>query len=111
MSVVAEERRRSPRLAARELPEELTGRIRPGHQVRVVDVSRSGVLIDSARRLLPGTHVEVHLECGDDRHASRARVIRCGVSHLDAQVVVYRAALAFERELTWLLPLSDQLSA
>lgn len=97
-----EERRRTPRLSGEALPDGLMGRIRPGHQVKLIDLSSGGALIDSARRLLPGTHVDVHLELGDDRHACRARVTRCGVSHLDAQIVVYRAGLAFDRDVEWL---------
>ena len=96
-----DERRREPRLAGVDLPDGLTGRIRPGHQVRVVDISRSGILIDSARRLLPGTQVDVQLDAGLQRHACRARVVRCGISELGPQVVIYRAGLAFEREVTW----------
>lgn len=95
------ERRRAPRAAGADLPDGLTGRIRPGHQVRVVDISRSGVLIDSARRLLPGSHVEVQLEAGEQRHACRARVVRCGVSTLQPQLVIYRAGLELDQRLGW----------
>ncbi|MFN7914402.1 MAG: PilZ domain-containing protein [Vicinamibacterales bacterium] len=96
------ERRREPRLAGVDLPDGLTGRIRPGHQVRVVDISRSGILIDSARRLLPGTQVDVQLEAGPQRHACRARVVRCGVATLQPQLVIYRAGLELEQGVGWL---------
>lgn len=98
------DRRRVRRLCGVELPDDVRGRIRPGHQVRIVDVSRRGALIDTAQRLLPGTHVEVHLEHADGRHVSRARVVRCGIAELGPQVVVYRAGLEFEREVNWLEP-------
>ena len=72
-------------------------RLRAGRELRVIDVSDTGVLVEGASRLLPGTHVDVHLVTRDGRLLMRSRVVRAFISQLAADVVRYRGALAFDR--------------
>ena len=74
-------------------------RLRTGREVSVVDVSNIGVLVEGQVRLLPGTHVDVHVVTRDGRVLVRSRVVRCWIAALDAGVVCYRGALAFDRPL------------
>ena len=74
-------------------------RLRAGRELTVVDVSNDGALIEGSARLLPGTHVDVHLVTSDGRTLVRSRVVRAYVHHLDAQIVRYRGAIAFERPI------------
>jgi hypothetical protein len=87
------------RRASRRVPdagEPLTAvRVRGGRELAVVDVSDAGVLVEGAARLLPGTHVEVHVMTTDGRVLVRTRVVRAWVSAL-GDGVRYRSALAFE---------------
>lgn len=53
-------------------------------------------MIEGEGRLLPGTHIDVHVTTRRGRVLIRARVLRVVVSRLSADVVCYRAALAFE---------------
>jgi len=72
--------------------------VRPGHQADLLNVSASGVLIETTYRLLPGSRVELRM---DRRHGPitiRGQVLRCSVSRLQPQVV-YRGAIAFDRDL------------
>ena len=95
------DRRRARRLNSEELPDELFGRIRPGHQIRIVNASSFGVLIESSRRLLPGTNVELHLELREIRHQTRTRVVRCQVGCVMAHALIFRGALNVERPIPW----------
>ena len=70
-------------------------RLRAGRELGVVDVSAAGALVEGTTRLLPGTHVEVHVTGMQGRVLIRARVVRCAVSTVTADVVTYRGALAF----------------
>jgi hypothetical protein len=70
----------------------------------VIDVSNAGVLVEGAARLLPGTHVDVHLITKDGRVLVRSRVIRAYISSLGASAVVYRGALAFEQAVDTTTP-------
>ena len=101
------ERRRARRLPLEALPDALCGRIRPGHPVRVLDMSSCGVLIETSRRLPPGMIVELHLELPERRHTMRAQVVRCYVGVVLPQALVFRGALDFERPLPWALELPD----
>ena len=73
------------------------GRLRAGRELRVIDASNSGVLIEGTARLLPGTHVGLHLVTSEGRTLVRSRVVRAYVSELRADLVLYRGALAFDR--------------
>lgn len=62
----------------------------------VVNISPGGALLEGEARLLPGTHIDVHVTTRDGRVLVRARVMRAWVSHLSAASIRYRQALAFE---------------
>src|SRR5262245_55848145 len=78
-------------------------RVRPGHDVTLVDVSAGGALIETERRLLPGSCVELVLVDGARSTNIRGRVLRCAVARLDPTFIRYRGAVGFERDLSWFL--------
>jgi hypothetical protein len=82
-------------------PEEALSRIRlrTGREMSVVDVSNSGLLAEGEMRLLPGTHVDVHVVTREGRILVRSRVVRSWVVALQAGTVLYRGALAFDRHV------------
>jgi len=77
----------------------LTGRIRSGHQVRIVNLSAAGVLIESHTRLLPGAAVDLHLEWEQGRHQSRGRVVRAYVSEVLPHALLFRAGVSLEQPI------------
>ena len=91
------------RTAARRIPaadEPLCcARLRAGRELAIVDVSDAGALVESTARLLPGTHVEVHVVTREGRTLVRSRVTRASVHVVTADTLRYRAALAFERRV------------
>jgi len=72
-------------------------RLRAGRQLHVVNLSDVGLLAEGEMRLLPGTHVDVHLVTADGRLLVRSRVVRAFVCHVGRDRIAYRGALAFER--------------
>ena len=72
-------------------------RLRTGRELVVIDVSNAGVLVRSPGRLLPGTHVDVHVVTWDGRVLVRSRVVRAYVCALQADAIWYHGALAFDR--------------
>jgi hypothetical protein len=70
-------------------------RLRTGRELAVMNVSATGALVEGTTRLLPGTHVEVHVTAAQGRVLVRARVVRCTVCTVTADVIMYRGALAF----------------
>jgi hypothetical protein len=79
-------------------------RLRTGREMTVVDVSNGGVLVEGPARLLPGTHVDVHVITRNGRVLIRSRVTRCYVCGVQAAVVCYRGALAFDRAVDTVAP-------
>src|SRR5438132_12722643 len=80
----------------------VSSRVRAGHDALIVDISAGGILIETDRRLLPGSSVELQLETGKQRTAIRGRVLRSAVVRLRSNSVCYRAAVGFDRPLPWI---------
>jgi hypothetical protein len=78
-------------------------RVRPGHAASVVDISAHGALIETAHRLLPGSHVDLHLATSHERAVIRGRVLRCSVASVLATCIWYHGAVHFDRSLSWLI--------
>jgi hypothetical protein len=91
------------RCAPRRLPsadEPLSSvRLRTGRELSVVDISDAGALVEGTTRVLPGTHVEVHVVTREGRILVRSRVTRVSVFAMTADTLRYRAALAFEQRV------------
>lgn len=90
------------RRAARRVPREdepvSRVRLRTGCDLLVVNVSDRGVLVEGVR-LLPGTHLDLHVVTPEGRVLIRSRVLRAYVQTLRADAMSYRAALAFDRPI------------
>src|SRR4051812_46662258 len=91
------ERRRAARWAPE--PADLASRVRlrGGGEMLVIDASKWGVLVEGSVRLLPGTHVDVHVTTAAGRTLVRSRVARCLVTVVTPETIRYRGGLAFER--------------
>ncbi len=95
MESVVAERRRHQRLRCdqttwREL------RLRTGDALALLDIAPGGALVESRRRLLPGTLVVVLLAAPGEAVSLRAMVLRCSVCALDPHDgIVYRGGLSF----------------
>jgi hypothetical protein len=95
------ERRSAKRRSRLEEHGIVSARIRPGSDASVIDVSAGGVLVETLRRLMPGTNIELQLSSSDRRTAIRGRVTRCAVACLKGPGVRYRGAIAFDGYLPW----------
>jgi hypothetical protein len=104
------DRRRDARLSGPPL-RHISTMVRPGQWVVLIDLSASGALIAGRRPLRPGARVEVHLHREGQRSALWANVIRCSVAAMDAQRIVYHAALNFEARADWIREHQTQIGA
>jgi hypothetical protein len=101
MSHSSFDRRGARRLDAFDQHRIVSACVRPGHRVRLIDVSSGGALIETNHRLLPGASVELQVETGTARTSVRGQVLRCAVVRLRPTWVCYRGAIAFDRHLPW----------
>jgi hypothetical protein len=94
----AADRRREDRVTGAAM----RARMRPGHRLVVIDLSARGALVEAARPLRPGSHVDVQFETDARRGMVAARVVRCAVAAIDAESgVTYRAGLSFNDSCDW----------
>ena len=91
------DRRRSPRRTPAGDEPLSQVRLRAGRQLEVINVSDAGLLAEGEMRLLPGTHVDVHLVTPEGRLLVRSRVIRAFVCRVCRDRIDYRGAIVFER--------------
>lgn len=71
--------------------------LRPGCDVRVIDLSAGGALVQASKPLRPGAKVHFQLATADRAWALVGRVLRCAVWLVDPHAgVTYRGALQFE---------------
>jgi hypothetical protein len=75
--------------------------VRPGRSVLVLDLSVTGALVAALRPLRPGASVHVHFEAEGARSTVAAIVARCLVAAMDAERMVYHAALSFDAPSDW----------
>jgi hypothetical protein len=94
------DRRRGPRRTPASDEPVSQVRLRAGRQLEVIDVSDTGLLAQGDMRLLPGTHVDVHLVTAEGRLLIRSRVVRAFVCRVCRDRIEYRGALAFERPVS-----------
>ena len=87
------------RYPASAVPSIVGVRLSPGDAVELVNISKSGVLVDGRTRFVPGTRVAVIFEGGFTPPSIKAKVIRCQVSSIVGGALHYHSGIQFERRL------------
>ena len=64
METVVTDRRHAPRRRTLDEHGVVSARVRPGHEVALIDVSAGGALIECMRGLSPGSIIELHVTAG-----------------------------------------------
>lgn len=96
----SEERRASRRRTSDDIPWLSEAKLRPGLDADVIDLSRGGALVETHRRLLPGTRVVLQLLGREVGLVVPATVLRCYVTAvIRDRGVRYRGALVFDKTL------------
>jgi CheY-like chemotaxis protein len=93
------QRERDHRLKPSDVPWLSTVKLSWGLEVDMLDISRTGMLIETSSRFTPGTTTEFQLSGPDTSLAVPARFVRSEVATVGAQGVKYHAAVTFAKEL------------
>ncbi len=94
-----DDRRRDARQVTASAHGVQRARVRPGIDVRLLDICAEGALIETAHRLLPGRRLELQLTFATGVVSMAGTVLRCSVSHASIDRIAYRGAIGFERRL------------
>jgi hypothetical protein len=93
-----------PRYPATAFPSITSVRLSPGDTVELVNISRSGVLVEGRTRFVPGTRVAVIFEGGFAPANAKGKVVRCQVSSISSGTLRYQSGIQFEKKLDSLDP-------
>jgi hypothetical protein len=93
------ERRTAQRLSAEQLGREVRLTIPGAAQTALVNISETGALVETTRRLCPGKTTDVFVRLNGERRPMRVTIIRSTLHSL-VPVPVYRTALHFDRILS-----------
>jgi len=91
-------RRTHERLKAGDLQSLRSARIKYGADVRVIDLSVGGMLLETENRLAPDANLIVELTGPESPLLLPSRVLRCRIASL-GEIVKYHGACAFKRPL------------
>ena len=100
------DRRQHRRVPASLLPS-LSARLSGGAAVRLLDVSRRGVRLETTSHMRPGQTVCIRFVAADATVTLSAAVVRATVAHIEADGIRYETALSLAGDLV----LCDQLHA
>jgi CheY-like chemotaxis protein len=95
----ANDRRRVRRRPTAELPGIWAVKLPWGGDVKIVDISNQGVLLETTSKITPGRTVDLRVLGQDTDLNVPARAIRSEVASVDAMGVRYRVAAAFSRDI------------
>jgi PilZ domain-containing protein len=93
-----------PRFPASAFPTITAVRLSPGDVVELVNMSKSGVLVEGRTRFVPGTRVTVVFEGGFTPPNARGKVVRCQVSSISGGALRYQSGIQFEKKFDALEP-------
>ena len=87
-----DERRRSVRRPASMVPN-LKARLLAGPDVRLVDISRRGILLETDSRLMPGSPIRIKLVADDANVVMKGCVVLFSVAVVTGEGIVYRTGI------------------
>jgi len=97
----AAERRRAPRKPRRELPWLSSVKLPWGLEVELLDISSTGMLIQTSAKFAPGSITQFELSGQGTKLTVPARFVRSEVATTDTHGVKYHAAVVFNTELSF----------
>jgi hypothetical protein len=88
-----------PRFPATAVPTITSLKLSPGDTVELVNISRSGVLVEGRTRFVPGTRITVLFDGGFSPARMKGKVVRSHVSSINDGVLIYQSGIQFENRL------------
>lgn len=107
---LSDDRRCARRSGQSEVPWLSAVRLPWGLDVDLVNISRTGLLVESGSKLTPGVTLELHLSGPDTNLVVMARFVRSEVARINRLGVRYLAAAQFEKPLDVLTPRQQPLT-
>ena len=88
-----------PRFPATAVPAIKSVRLSPGETVQLINISRTGVLVEGRTRFVPGTRVTVIFDGTFAPPQIKGRIVRCQVSSIHDGSLRYQSGIQFDKKL------------
>ena len=88
-----------PRFPATAVPTITSLRLSPGDTAELVNISRSGVLVQGRTRFVPGTRITVLFDGGFSPARMKGKVVRCYVASISDGILRYQSGIQFDNRL------------
>jgi hypothetical protein len=95
----ARDRRRETRRQRQDLPRLWSARLSSGTELALVDLSKSGILVETTSRMTLGSTLDLQFVGQNTDISIPARVLRSDIAKVDGLGVKYRVAAQFKRDL------------
>lgn len=93
-------RRAAPRFNVSGIPDFKGINLAEGPEVKLVNISRYGALIESRERLSTGPGIFLAITLGDKVHNIKGRVIHCCIHSRKNREIQYQTAVAFHEDFS-----------
>jgi len=95
--------RKAPRFGASAFPSLKKVHIVEGPDIKLINISRGGCLIETQERMSPGSGISLRLVTIETAYLLKGRVLRCYVYKI-GKVLTYQCAIVFNEDFTILPP-------
>ena len=102
------ERRKAPRFDSSTIPHLKSVRQVEGPEVKLINISRYGALIETRQRMVPKSRVSLRLDTKETVYFLDGEVLRCYVYEID-KVLTYQYAAVFDEDFE-VLPAGIEMS-
>lgn len=100
-------RRKAPRFDASAIPSLRSVHLGEGPEIKLINISRLGALIETQERMSPGHGVSLRFITTEKVYSMEGRIIRCHADSID-KVFACQCAVAFNKDFT-ILPSSEEI--
>ena len=95
----AVDRRQAHRFDPSDIPSLESVHLGEGPGMTLINISRSGALIETQRQMSPGSSVSLRIVTEEVVYLIKGQILRCHVHSID-KAVTYRCAIAFDEDFT-----------
>ena len=96
-------RRKTPRFEASSIPSLKSVHIGEGPEIKLINISTGGALIETQERMSPGSIVSLRVVTTEAVHLLGGRILRCDTSTI-GKGSVFQCAITFNEDFTILSP-------
>jgi hypothetical protein len=96
-------RRTAPRFDTSDIPIFKSVSLAKGPKVKLINISRHAALIESSKRISPGSSISLRVVTAESVHTIRGKMVRYKTISMNGIVTGYQIVIAFDEDFT-LLP-------